>query len=282
MNDTDLCIMTTLSSSPSLCCNRRKFTMVSSPASTSSYQEKESLSKHSVAPASIKSVSLPIPIQTSSPMTSSVNSNSVTYQNIRILKLSSEKYSITGQPRVSPSIPFLNDASTATTKSPPVLSKPLQEQSKPIKPMAKRNFRKPTMSPQKLPSLKETIDEETEEDSNSNDKESKKAVTIPNETSRNSNSLSLTTPNLNISPTTGPKPIVRYKIYMVNDISNTTISSSLEKRHIQITNNTRVYRNTPSLTTQNQTGTNNAQYLNSVDEDLVRLHVNLKNVLYKH
>ena len=299
MDDAGLCMMTNVSGSASLSCNKRKNAMISSstlPSSTipssslpSNSQKNETQSNNSIKPDLIRSKSWPLPIVTPAHMTSSVNSNSVTYQNIRILKLSSEKYSMTAQPIVSPCIPFVNNVPSSTANYLPVAPKPSLAPNinitptRPIRPYSKRSFRRQTMPSQKLPALEETVDEDVEENSEVVEKETSHALPqsvtpepiLVSSTSTNS--------NINISTNRGNKPIVRYKIYMINDTSNQLISSSLEKQHVQITNNTRMYQNiSTSVPMQNQAETRYAQSSNYIDEDLVRLHINLKKVLYKH
>ena len=280
--------MITVAGSPTLSCNRRKYAMIPSSSSASSYQEKEPSSNNTTVSDSIDSHPISSSVLPPAHMTSSVNSNSVTYQNIRILKLSSEKYSITGQPVVSPCIPFMSQISSPSSNTLPVSLKPTQNSSNtikhpiPIRPYSKRSFRKQTLPSQKLPSVKETLDEDIEEDSNAIENECNQAVSQPGEIRATNNLSPHTNSNLNITTTHGNKPIVRYKIYMVNEASRTTFNSSLEKRQIQITNNTRMYQSSSSVSMQNSTGPNYAQNSNYIDEDLVRLHVNLKKVLYKH
>merc|ERR1719322_1794357 len=87
-------------------------------------QSTQTDSSNLTKPDLIRSKSWPLPIVTPAHMTSSVNSNSVTYQNIRILKLSSEKYSMTPQPIVSPCIPFINNVPSSTVNQLPVSPKP--------------------------------------------------------------------------------------------------------------------------------------------------------------
>lgn len=288
MDTSESCMMATVAGSPTLSCNRRKYAMIPSLSSASSYQEKEPSSIDTTGSDSTDSHPISTSVLPPAHMTSSVNSNSVTYQNIRILKLSSEKYSITGQPVVSPCIPFMSQISSPSSNTFPVSLKPAQNSSNtikhpiPIRPYSKRSFRKQTLPSQKLPSVKETLDEDIEEDNNAIENECNIAVSQPSEIRTTNNLSPHTNPNLNISTTHGNKPIVRYKIYMVNEASRTTFNSSLEKRQIQITNNTRMYQSSSSVSMQNSTGPNYAHNSNYIDEDLVRLHVNLKKVLYKH
>ena len=289
MDDAGLCMMTNVSGSASLSCNKRKHAMIPSSTLPSNHQENETQPKSPTKPDLTRSKSWPLPIVTPAHMTSSVNSNSVTYQNIRILKLSSEKYSMTAQPIVSPCIPFINNVPSSTVNHLPVSPKPSLAPNiniiptRPIRPYSKRSFRRQTMPSQKLPALEEMVDEDVEENSDAIEKETNHVPPQSVTPEPILVSSALANPNINISTSCGNKPIVRYKIYMINDASNKLISSSLEKQHFQITNNTRLYQNvSTTLPMQNQTETRYAQSSNYIDEDLLRLHINLKKVLYKH